>query len=48
MCPVCVANMALIAVGASSTSGLTAFGVKRFFFKNQAKSSKKTKWRKTK
>ncbi len=33
MCPVCVANMTLIAVGASSTSGVAAFAVKRFFSK---------------
>ena len=32
MCPVCVANIALIAVSGSSTGGMTAFAVKKFFF----------------
>src|SRR6266567_6174479 len=30
MCPVCVANMALIAVGATSSGGLTAFAMNKF------------------
>ncbi len=31
MCPVCLANLAFIAAGAGSTSGLTALAVKKFF-----------------
>jgi membrane protein YqaA with SNARE-associated domain len=30
MCPVCVANMTLIAVGATSSGGLTAFIMSKF------------------
>ncbi len=45
MCPLCVANVALIAVGASSTSGLAAFAVKKFFFKSRPKLSNKRNWR---
>jgi hypothetical protein len=33
MCPVCLANLAFIAAGASSTSGLAALAVKKFFSK---------------
>src|SRR5436305_4818874 len=33
MCPVCLANLAFMAAGASSTSGLTALAVKKFFSK---------------
>lgn len=29
MCPVCIANMALMIAGATSTGGLTAFVVKK-------------------
>jgi hypothetical protein len=29
ICPACIANLALIAAGASSTGGLTMFAVKR-------------------
>ena len=31
MCPACIANMTLIAAGAGSTGGLTAFAMKKFF-----------------
>jgi hypothetical protein len=34
MCPGCITNLALIAAGASSTSGLTAFAAK-FYKKKQ-------------
>ena len=47
MCPVCVANVALIAVGASSTSGVAAFAVKRFF-QNPSEIRKKRNWKRTK
>jgi hypothetical protein len=30
MCPVCVANLGLIAAGATSSSGLTAFVLSKF------------------
>jgi hypothetical protein len=33
MCPVCLANLALIAAGATLTSGLTALAVKKFCLK---------------
>jgi hypothetical protein len=33
MCPVCLANLAIIAAGATSTSGLSALAVKKLFFK---------------
>ena len=33
MCPVCLANLAFIAAGAASTSGLSALAVKKFFSK---------------
>jgi len=32
MCPFCLANLAFIAAGAASTSGLTALAVKKFWF----------------
>jgi len=32
MCPVCIANAMLVAAGATSTGGLAAFAMKRFFF----------------
>jgi hypothetical protein len=32
MCPACIANMTLIAAGAGSTGGLTAFAMKKLFF----------------
>jgi hypothetical protein len=31
MCPAFIANMTLIAAGAGSTGGLTAFATKKFF-----------------
>jgi hypothetical protein len=42
MCPVCVTNLALIAAGATSSGGLTAFMMRKFYRK------KKTNQRKTK
>src|SRR6266487_6148096 len=33
MCPACIANMTLIAAGARSTGGLTAFAMKEIFFR---------------
>jgi hypothetical protein len=39
MCPVCMANAALIVAGATSTGGLTALAVKKLF---RAKNSVKT------
>ncbi|MEY2536549.1 MAG: hypothetical protein QOG67_289 [Verrucomicrobiota bacterium] len=30
MCPVCIANMAIVAAGATSSGGLTAFALNRF------------------
>jgi hypothetical protein len=35
MCPVCAANIALIAAGASSSGGLTAFALKKFCARTQ-------------
>jgi hypothetical protein len=32
MCPVCIANAMLVVAGATSTGGLAAFAMKRFFF----------------
>jgi hypothetical protein len=34
MCPVCLANLAFITAGATSTSGLAALAVKKFFSKS--------------
>jgi len=44
MCPVCLANLALIAAGVTSSSGLTAFAANKFHNRRQNKS----KQRKTK
>jgi hypothetical protein len=35
MCPVCAANIALIAAGATSSGGLTTFVAKKFFRRTQ-------------
>ena len=35
MCPVCVANMVLIAVGATSSGGLTAFAMNKLYKRKQ-------------
>src|SRR5439155_23936360 len=40
MCPVCLGNLALLASGASSTGGLTAFALGRFLKKKQNKRGK--------
>jgi membrane protein YqaA with SNARE-associated domain len=40
MCPVCVGNLALLAAGASSSGGLTAFAVAKFLKKKQTKRNK--------
>ena len=37
MCPVCIGNVTLIAAGASSSGGLTAFAVKKIFWKAERK-----------
>jgi hypothetical protein len=37
VCPVCISTMALMVAGATSTSGLTALVVKKFYPKNGAK-----------
>jgi hypothetical protein len=37
MSPACIANMTLIAAGAGSTGGLTAFAMKRIFFRADRK-----------
>jgi hypothetical protein len=37
MCPFCIASVALITVGATSTGGLTAFAVKKLFWKTERK-----------
>jgi hypothetical protein len=36
MCPVCIATASLIAAGAISTGGLTAFAVRKFLTKRVA------------
>ena len=35
MCPVCVVNMTLIALGATSSGGLTAFAMNKFHKRKQ-------------
>jgi predicted dithiol-disulfide oxidoreductase (DUF899 family) len=42
MCPACIANMTLIAAGAGSTGGLTAFAMKNFFLE-PTENTKQTK-----
>ena len=37
MCPVCVTNIALLAVGATSSEGLTAFAVGKLYRRKQTK-----------
>lgn len=39
MCPVCLANLALLAVGATSAGGAAAFVVKKIRAKNDAKNT---------
>src|SRR5262249_46799637 len=34
MCPICVGNLALMAVGASSTGGLAGLAARKLFFKS--------------
>jgi hypothetical protein len=44
MCPACLANAVLIAVGATSGGGLTAFAINKFFRRKQTnKDQRKTK-----
>ena len=38
MCPLCMANAALMVAGATSTSGLAALAVKKLFRANKTKS----------
>ena len=40
MCPVCLGNLALLAVGASSGGGLTAFALAKFLKKKQTNTKK--------
>src|ERR1700737_1289816 len=40
MCPVCFANLALVAVGATSGGGLTAFALNKFCRKKQTHRTK--------
>ena len=40
MCPLCVANLALIAAGATSTSGLAAFAANKFHNRRQTNQTK--------
>jgi hypothetical protein len=43
MCPVCVANMALVAAGATSSGGLTALVVSKFYKRKETNKIKGTK-----
>jgi len=44
MCPVCIANLALIAAGATLSSGLAAFAANKFHNRRQNKpDQRKTK-----
>jgi membrane protein YqaA with SNARE-associated domain len=40
MCPVCLGNLALLAAGASSSGGLTAFALAKFLKKKQTNTKK--------
>jgi membrane protein YqaA with SNARE-associated domain len=40
MCPVCLGNLALLAVGASLSGGLTAFSLAKFLKKKQPNTKK--------
>jgi len=42
MCPVCIANLALIAAGATSSSGLATFAANKFHNRRQT-NQRKTK-----
>jgi hypothetical protein len=37
MCPACIANIAVIAAGATSTGGLTSLAVRKFYRKTTGK-----------
>lgn len=41
MCPVCLGNLVLLAMGASSSGGLTAFAVGKFLKKKQTNRKKR-------
>ncbi len=43
MCPICVASVTLIATGATSGGGLTAFALNRFYRKAENQNKRKTK-----
>src|SRR6476661_7201492 len=43
MCPVCLGNLTLLAAGASSSGGLTAFALGKFLKKEQTKGKSKMK-----
>jgi membrane protein YqaA with SNARE-associated domain len=40
MCPICLGNLALLAAGASSSGGLTAFALAKFLKKKQSNTKK--------
>ena len=40
MCPMCIGNLALLVVGVSSSSGFTAFAIRRFLKKKQTNRGK--------
>jgi membrane protein YqaA with SNARE-associated domain len=44
MCPVCLANAALIAAGATSSGGVAAFVAGRFLRGKKRTKRRKTKW----
>jgi hypothetical protein len=41
MCPACVANLTLLAAGATSSGGVTAFVLRKIFQKKQQKQNAK-------
>ncbi len=40
MCPICLTTIALAAVGATTTGGLTAFVARKFYKRNRSAKSK--------
>jgi len=46
MCPICLGNLALLAAGASSGGGLTAFALAKFFKKSKPTQRNKMKTKK--
>jgi hypothetical protein len=43
MCPACVTNIALVAAGATSSGGVTALVIRKFFKSRDPQSAMKTK-----